>query len=107
MNVALLKAAQRQGLSPQRGWRLLAPVIVGGGDGLEVDGDDLRSRGQRIRVLRVDRAQFLAHGRVGLGVFDAAAAEGDREFEPLLRGGGDQGGKPCVCHWTIPFDGRF
>ena len=44
----------------------------------------------------VMRAQFLEHFGVGLGVFHAATAQRDGEFETLLRSFGDQGVKPGI-----------
>src|SRR4051812_14466492 len=66
------------------------------GNGLEIDGYDLRCGGQAIRVVGVDIAELLADLIRGLSVFDAHASELDGEFEALLRSGGFKGGKPRV-----------
>ena len=44
------------------------------GDGLEIDGHDLRGHGQAVGIVRIVLTQPAAHGVVGLGELDGHAA---------------------------------
>lgn len=79
---------------------LVAPVVVGCGYSLEVDGHHLGCCGEAVGGIGVFRSQFVQDFRIGLGVFHASSAEGDRQFETFLRGGCDEGCEPELGHWV-------
>lgn len=64
----------------------VAPVIVGGCDRLDMDGDHLRGGDQLGAVLLIGRTQLVADLGRWLGQLDADAGQFGRKFEPFLRG---------------------
>src|SRR5690606_2514220 len=72
--------------------------IIGGGDGLEMQGNDLGGGDELGGVLLIGRAQLVADFGGGLGGLDADAGQLGGQLEPFLRGGGLEGRKPEIAH---------
>ena len=67
------------------------PVVVGGGDGGELERDHLADGDQAVGVGGVDGSARDEDVEVGLDVVDAVPSQGEGQRSALLGGRGDQG----------------
>ena len=79
--------------------RSTAPVVIGGGDRLEMDGDHLRGSDQLRRILFISGAELVAHICRWLGQLHADARKFRGEFKSLLRRCRLEGWKPLLLLW--------